>query len=176
MAQPWEVRAAWVELAAQPVLLAQISTYARAWGVRALVVDATGVGAGLASFLTRAFPEKVTAFVFTAQSKSKLGWDFISLIEAGRFHDHADDSPYRRIFDRQLEHCAYEIVPGPGRLMRWGVPAGRRDQRTGEHVHDDFLLSAALASVLDTLPWYAASGETVEVKAVDPLDALSEGF
>ena len=33
--------------------------------------------------------------------------------------------------------------------MRWGVPDGTRDHRTGELVHDDYVLSAALVSLLD---------------------------
>jgi len=42
------------------------------WKVRAVVVDATGVGAGLTSFLDRALPGRVTPFTFNNASKSAL--------------------------------------------------------------------------------------------------------
>ena len=45
-------------------------------GGAVLVVDATGVGAGLAGFLGQALPGKVVPFVFSAQSKSQLGLGF----------------------------------------------------------------------------------------------------
>src|SRR5215213_3286720 len=59
------------------------------WHLSALVVDATGVGAGLASFLADQLargPRRVIVgpFVFTGSSKSQLGWDFIGLIDGGR--------------------------------------------------------------------------------------------
>ncbi|MBL8129836.1 MAG: hypothetical protein JNM64_19525, partial [Chloroflexia bacterium] len=41
--------------------------------------------------------------------------------------------------------CTYEVLPGPGRLLRWSVPASRG--------HDDLLVSAALAARLDRLDW-----------------------
>ncbi len=52
-------------------------------------------------------------------------------------------------FTRQARFCQMEILPGPGKILRWSVPAGTRDPATGELVHDDLLLSAALCCVLD---------------------------
>ncbi len=65
-------------------LHAQLVDLAReVWRASAVVVDATGVGAGLASFLAAELGERggasavaVIPFVFTAASKSALGWDF----------------------------------------------------------------------------------------------------
>ena len=52
--------------------------------VRYVVVDATGIGAGLASFLRAALGERVvTPFVFGLASKSKLGWDSSGSSTAG---------------------------------------------------------------------------------------------
>ena len=45
------------------------------------------------------------------------------------------------------------VLDGPGKLMRWGVPNGKRDPRTGEMLHDDLLISAALSAVLDGQEW-----------------------
>lgn len=121
------------------------------WRARYVVVDATGIGAGLASFLRAALGERVVIpFVFGLASKSKLGWDFLGIIDSGRYKDYAaggDDEALElsRLFWVQVAACTYEVRPGPGRLMSWSVP----DPRT----HDDLLLSAALVAVLDEQDW-----------------------
>lgn len=152
------------------------------WQARYVVVDATGVGSGLAAFLGKAFPERVIPFVFNASTKSKLGWDFLTIIESGRFKDH--ERPERKtnfvqpdeqgLFLQQLAHCQMEVIPGPDRRMKWGVPAGVRDQATGELVHDDLVLSAALCGVLEELEWGLAVSEVIA--GVDPLADLKEIF
>lgn len=121
------------------------------WGMAALVVDATGVGAGLASFLADALghgPRRVIVepFVFSGASKSELGWDFVGLIDGGRLKEYADDGDeLTRIYRHQLAACTYEVLPGPGRLLRWSVPANRG--------HDDLLISTALTARLDKINW-----------------------
>jgi hypothetical protein len=120
------------------------------WRARYVVVDATGIGAGLASFLRAALGEWVVIpFIFGLASKSKLGWDFLGIIDSGRYKDYAggddESSELAGIFWRQVAACTYEVRPGPGRLMSWSVP----DART----HDDLLLSAALVAVLDEQDW-----------------------
>jgi hypothetical protein len=57
------------------------------WHVSYVVVDSTGVGAGLASFLDKALPGRVIPFVFTSKSKSDLGWRFLGVIETGRYKE-----------------------------------------------------------------------------------------
>lgn len=124
------------------------------WKASAVVVDATGVGAGLASFLQASLASarsvRVLPFVFSAQSKSRLGWDFTDLIDRGRFKEYADDSlagtPEARItaeYWRQLRAVTFATMPGPGKLMQWSVPAGRG--------HDDLVMSAALVVALETV-------------------------
>ena len=125
------------------------------WKASWIVVDATGVGAGLASFLAAALDRggpavRVVPFVFTTASKSALGWDFLGLIDAGRFKEYRDDGADRseagrltRIYVRQLTATTYETLPGPGNRLRWSVPAGQG--------HDDLVVSAALTAVLDGL-------------------------
>jgi hypothetical protein len=56
------------------------------------------------------------------------------------------------------------------------VPDGTRDALTGEPVHDDLLLSAALCANLDGLDW-SSTGAPLVVPAADPLEAMDgEGF
>jgi len=136
------------------------------WKASWVVVDATGVGAGLSSFLKANLGAKrgsqpaiqVHPFVFTAASKSRLGWDFLGLIDSGRFKEYAgrssagDDPVSTRPFDTdsvtaeyyaQLRATTYEVLNGPGAMLRWSVPA-----RDG---HDDLVISAALCAELDRL-------------------------
>jgi hypothetical protein len=86
------------------------------------------------------------AFLLKRNSKSDLGWDSIGLIDGGRFKEYADDgAEITRIYREQLAACTYDVLPGPGRVLRWGVPAGRG--------HDDLLISAALTARLDEIDW-----------------------
>ena len=142
-------------------LHAQLVDLAReVWRASAVVVDATGIGAGLASFLAAELGTRrrgrpaipVIPFVFTAASKSALGWDFLGLIDAGRFKEYADDGdPVTALYWAQLRATAYEAPPGPSlggnRPLRWGVPAGRGPG------HDDLVLSAALVGALEGMDW-----------------------
>lgn len=117
------------------------------WKASWIVVDATGIGAGLASFLQSSLKRtavRVVPFTFTAASKSRLGWDFVGLIETGRYKEYADDGDaLTREFHAQLVATEYEVRQGPGNVVRWGVPA---------HIgHDDLVLSAALTAALDDL-------------------------
>lgn len=167
-------------------LYGQILSLATTWGVRHLVCDATGVGAGLTAFLTRSLGSKVIPFIFNTRTKSDLGWSFLSLIDSGRLKTYAVDDqekfPFSRgdlgdvasKFFRQLEHCQYEIFPGPEKRIRWSVPDGTRDPASGELIHDDLVISAALLAVLDDKPW-SVSGKAAVVAAPDPLDEM-KGF
>jgi hypothetical protein len=132
------------------------------WRASVVVVDATGVGAGLASFLAASLGERrlghaipVIPFVFTAASKSALGWDWIGLIDAGRYREYADDGErLTRLFRQQLAATTYATPPGPAKALRWGVPAGRG--------HDDLVMSAALVTVLDGWDWRERVARGVE--------------
>ncbi len=149
----------------QVALHAQIADLARnVWRASAVVVDATGIGAGLASFLGASFRSGrggglagrtgagppgepvVVPFVFTQASKSDLGWSLLALIDGGRLKEYADDgAPDTRRFWEEVANVAYEVLPGPGQRLRWQVPPSRG--------HDDLVLSLALVSVLDRLDW-----------------------
>jgi hypothetical protein len=127
----------------------------RVWAARQVVIDATGIGAGLASFLEGSLARRgsvpaieVIRFTFTAASKSRLGWDFVGMIDSGRFLEYVDDgegegpeAAVTREYRAQLRATTFEVLPGPGNLLRWSVP-----ERDG---HDDLVISAALAAALD---------------------------
>jgi len=116
----------------------------REWRAVWLVVDATGVGAGLASALVASVGRKVIPFVFSAKSKSDLGWGWVGLAESGRYLEYVvDGAEDTALFWRQLAAVEYEVLEGPGRLMRWSVPDA--------NLHDDLVMSAGLVSCLEGL-------------------------
>jgi hypothetical protein len=167
----------------QVTLYSQLRALIEHWRAQYVVIDATGVGAGLSSFLDKAFPGKVLPFVFTQSSKSKLGWDFLGVIDTGRYKEPTPDPSLKggggelqELFFRQAENCLYEVVPGPGKILRWSVPDGYRDPVTGELLHDDLLMSAGLVAELDSLDW-AVTGPVLVVPRIDPLLEMDrEGF
>jgi len=108
------------------------------WNVRQLVIDATGLGEALASLLIDKFgDERITAFKFSRPSKSKLTYQFLSMINSGRLKMYrADQAPAAVHHEAwmQLRLARYR-VPGEG-LIDMFVPVGEG--------HDDFLMSIAL--------------------------------
>lgn len=131
------------------ILVALVEHWHAAW----VVVDATGVGAGLASFLARALGDKVTPVEFSPNVKSDLGWDFVGLVETGRYQDYLDDqAPDTRQFWYEVEACSYSVAPGPGKRLRWGVFESPAYDGLIARGHDDLLISASLCTVLDRLP------------------------
>ena len=59
--------------------------------------------------------------------------------------------------------------------MKWGVTNNTRDPRTGEIVHDDLVLSAALVAALDEQDW-TITGPALVVQGIDPLLEMDKGF
>ena len=161
------------------VIHGQLRDLALHWNARYVIVDATGVGAGLASFLDSALPGRVIPFVFSQKSKSDLGWHFLALIETGRFKDHLRYSPgsqpppnWQAEFWRQLAFVAY--TTSENQTLHWSVPDGTRDPETGELVHDDWVLGAALCAVIDDQP--LGTGHSAVVAAIDPLAEMERSF
>ena len=143
------------------------------WKPMRIVIDATGVGEGLWSLLDNAFgKDTVLPVKFTSKVKSELGYGFIGIIESGRYREY---HPFPDKLRLQLEKCRSEIVPGPAKLMRWGVPDGTRDAVSGEQVHDDDLMTGAMCSILDRLEWYVRT-EPGFVYAKDPLEEMDRNY
>ena len=70
-------RQAWQGIS-QSGLFEQLLALAKLWNPRQVVVDANGVGAGIASFLQKALPGRVIPFQFTAASNT-----FFDLFDRG---------------------------------------------------------------------------------------------
>ena len=194
-------------------LYGAIKAMADLYRVRWLVVDCTGVGAGLTSFLSAALPDRVIPFEFNSRTKSDLLWNFLGIIDSGRFKDAvissafgfafqekgkttpADKRPQAALsqgagagrvgddvqsseqseFWRQVNFCEFEILPGPQKMVRWGVPDGTRDPADGSPVHDDLLVSAAMVAVLDEQEWTVPTAALI-IQNRDPLEELDRGF
>ncbi len=162
-------------------LYAHLRSLIEGWDVRRVVIDATGVGAGLAAFLERSFGRRVQRFTFNAASKSALGWGFLHVVESGRFKEYLpveDDDAARLqvLFWKQCRACQMLPVSGAEGRLRWGVPGSLRDSASGELIHDDLLLSAALCWLLDDQPWaLPVSSEPVAHYAPDPLREMDRG-
>ena len=105
------------------------------WRVRRVAVDATGIGEPTAAALHRRMRHTVQPVVFTQQSKSRLGFELLALVNAGRLrlYQH-DQSPESIAIRHQLRHAQAEH--NANRTMNFYVP-----ERQG---HDDFLISLAL--------------------------------
>ena len=148
-------------------LFGQLKALAGSWHPVYIVMDATGVGEGLWALLDKAFPTRVIPVKFNQQVKSEIGWKFLSIINTGRFHNCVFTEPVRL----QYAACRSEVLPGPAKSLRWGVPEGARGP-DGQLIHDDFLLADSLVALLDTLEWHI-SGDSIQIDGDDPLDRIS---
>ena len=152
------------------------------WQPQCIVVDASGVGAGVASFLADRFGERVVQLRFTQQVKSRLGWGFLAVIDTGRFQDYLPDKEQseaarlQALFQRQLAAVSYSVSSGPEHFIAWGVPEAARDPQGGGLLHDDLVLSAAMVAMLDEQPWSVSSSAPLVIAAPDPIKEMDGGF
>jgi hypothetical protein len=146
-------------------ILGKLKDLYDAWHPQHIVIDATGVGEGLWGMLDRSYPSRVIPVKFTRPEKSEIGWRFLSIIETGRFRDHCHTDAVHL----QYTHCSYEILPGSGKTLRWGVPDGARGP-DGSLIHDDFILADSLVARLDQLEWHISLPTALVPSAFDPLD------
>jgi hypothetical protein len=105
------------------------------WRCRRIVIDATGVGQPVYSFLRKALGARLLPFVFTATSKSELAFNLLAAVNSdGLKLYRGDGSPEYKEFRYEMERAksAYR----PGRTMNFFV-----DEVDG---HDDYLMSLAL--------------------------------
>jgi hypothetical protein len=148
------------------------------WRAAYVVVDATGIGAGLASFLGASLERTQCALipvVFSSKTKSELGWSFVGAVETGRFQDYLEDQERdTRQFWHEVKTCQYEVLPGPGERIKWGVWDPPAYDGLFAHGHDDLLVSAALCTILDQQSW-PGTGSAEIVQRVDPLQEIDQG-
>jgi len=105
------------------------------WNCRRVLVDSTGIGEPVSSFLKKALGAKVQGFKFTQPTKSELGFNLLAAINSGRlklFQGNGSEE-YQEVMS-QLEKA--KIQYRPNQLMNFYV-----DPDEG---HDDFLISLAL--------------------------------
>lgn len=157
-----------------PRLNNQLCALARTWNARRVVIDATGVGEGLTAFLEKALPGRVLRYVFNAQTKSRLGLNFIEVVESGRFRlPRAADSRAEELVEllrAQLRACQYQVGARSSQSMRWGVAENARHPATNALLHDDLLLAAALCAQLDKVEWPLVGGGSGIIQGRDPLE------
>jgi len=105
------------------------------WHCRKVVVDATGIGQPVSSFLKESLGSRVSPFTFTARSKSELGFKLLATINSGRLKMYAGDgSPEEQEFWLEMEKARSQYRPN--QTINFYV-----DPTQG---HDDFLMSLAL--------------------------------
>jgi hypothetical protein len=105
------------------------------WKCRKVVVDATGIGQPVSSFLRKALGPRVSAFTFTARAKSELGFNLLAAINAGRLKVYkGGGSEDEQEFWLELERAKSQFRAS--QTMNFYV-----DPSQG---HDDFLMSLAL--------------------------------
>jgi hypothetical protein len=105
------------------------------WNCHRIVVDATGIGQPVASFLRKELGSKVIPFVITSKSKSDMGFELLSLVNSGRLKLYKQDGSrdYKEtLFELERARVQYR----PNQTMNFYV-----DPQEG---HDDFLVSLAL--------------------------------
>jgi hypothetical protein len=105
------------------------------WRCRKIAVDATGVGQPVSSFLRKSLGSRVLPFIFTAQSKSQLGFNLLAAVNSGRLKMYAGDGTQEyQEFWLQMERAKSQFRPS--QTINFYV-----DPAQG---HDDFLMSLAL--------------------------------
>lgn len=156
-------------------LYQQILALVRHWHAIWLVVDATGVGAGLSSFLVSALPHlTIIPVTFSNKTKSDLGWNFLAIVETGRYQDYIpDDQADTRQFWYEVDACQREVRSGPNRLLKWGVWDDPAYDGLIAYGHDDLLISAALTAILDNQDW-PGSAEGAAVETGDVLEDIDD--
>jgi hypothetical protein len=105
------------------------------WRCQRVVVDSTGIGQPVASFLRQELGSKVIPFTFTQKSKSELGFELLSFVNSGRL------KLYRQDGSKEYQETMFELEKAKAQY--------RPNQQLNFYVdpsqgHDDFLMSLAL--------------------------------
>ena len=127
-----------------------------------VVVDRTGLGVGCCELLEASLGAAVTPFVFTAATKSDLGYMLMDLIARGMVRDFVWTSGSESDLHRELTACVYDIRPGPAHGLSWQAHPPE---------HDD--LVCALAIAVHELQQYTFAQPSAIVEAPDVLGHLA---
>ena len=106
------------------------------WDCRRVVVDATGLGEPVASFLRKALGSRVRGLKFSPRSKSEMGFNLLAAVNSGRLKVFAGDgsTEYRELM-AEMEKA--RVHYRANQTMHFYV-----DPAEG---HDDLLMALALA-------------------------------
>jgi hypothetical protein len=105
------------------------------WNCRRVVVDSTGIGQPVYSFLRQALGSRIVPFSFTARSKSELGYSLLAAVNSGGLKMYAgDNSEEYRSFWTEMEYARSRYRAN--QTLSFYVDPARG--------HDDFLMSLAL--------------------------------
>ena len=140
------------------------------WNPRRIILDHSGLGCMLSNFLSRKYPHICFAWDITPANKTRMAWEFLSMIDSGRWREYhvdelaaqqslfkpgkdhyevlSDPALLQQMFTRELRACRME-PSGNGMTVRWGVKDGTRDKESGRYLHDDLVMSAALSVFLE---------------------------
>ena len=114
-------------------VLGEVRALDRLWRFERVSADATGLGAPLVAQLRPQLAARLDEVVFTAASKSALGYALLAAARTGRLALPRDDgSPEASRCREELAACEASLASG-GRLA-WGNDRG----------HDDYVVSLAL--------------------------------
>lgn len=142
-------------------LLPTVRQILHAWKVQRVVVDATGVGGGFATYLIAAMGKNaVDAYKYTEQTKSDLGYSLIEAVNSGRLLLYSGTDDEKREAIAQFKHAQYELRQHS--RIRWQVPEHRG--------HDDHLNAAALVTIAAA---YKPSRSAAGAKKAKPAAAPS---
>jgi hypothetical protein len=116
-------------------LHAQMLELLRSWKPGRIVVDATGIGQPIASYLKKELGSRLLPFVFTQKSKSDMAFEFLASVNSGRLKLYTQDgsAEYRETM-LQLEKARSQYRPNQTINFYVNPLEG----------HDDFLMSLAL--------------------------------
>ena len=136
------------------------------WKPRRIFIDHSGLGAMLSDILVTKYKTRVCPIDITAANKTKMAWDFLAMVDTGRWLEHKgneidvlksgfkpgkeryeilkEPELLQQMFYRELRACRIEPTGNPSNVS-WGVKDGTRDQATGRYLHDDLVMSAAMA-------------------------------
>ena len=119
-------------------LIARLAdTLNRVWKVRAVAVDATGLGGPMTDQLGRRLPRsRVFPVVFTTERKSELGFGLLAAAHSGRLRLYRGDGS-RDAIEVRRQLALARVAYRDRRTMQFYV-----DPSNG---HDDYLMSLALA-------------------------------
>jgi hypothetical protein len=105
------------------------------WNCHRIVVDATGIGQPVASFLKKELGSRIIPFVFTSKSKSDMGFELLSFVNSGRLKLYKQDGSgeyQQTLFELERARVRYRS----NQTMNFYVDP--------QEEHDDFLVSLSL--------------------------------